>query len=169
MNVSIRPIRFGDAPVIQRLATSHPDIVKQTRLPDPYPDDGAKQWLKQAVPKHNDGKEYSFAIQNQEKQIVGACGLIPKNSNDTELGYWIGKPFWRRGYATAAIEELLRFAFEEKSFRRVFACTLDDNIGSKRALEKNGFNFIEFRPDDEQGCNTGGTLAVYEIIRENWT
>ncbi len=168
MHVEIRPVRMEDASVIQKLATSHPAIVKQTRLPDPYPDDGAEQWLKQAVPKHKEGKEYSFAIQNHEKQIVGACGLTPKNSNEAELGYWIGKPFWKNGYATAAIKELLRFAFEEKSFRRVFACSLDNNIGSKRALEKNDFRFVEFRPDDEQGCNTSGTLATYEILRENW-
>lgn len=167
-NVSIRPVRREDASAIQKLATSHPDIVKQTRLPDPYPEDGAEQWVQHAVPRHKEGKEYSFVIQNQEKQIVGVCGLTPKEKNETELGYWIGEPFWKHGYATAAIRVSLRFAFEEKSFQRVFALPLDDNIGSKRALEKNGFRFVENRPDDEQGCNTGGTLAVYEIFNKHW-
>lgn len=168
MKVSIRPVQIEDAPVLQKLATSHPSIVKQTRLPDPYPENGAEQWLQHAVSDHKAGTEFSFAIQNREKQVVGVCGLIPKNDFDAEIGYWIGKPFWGNGYATAAIDELLNFAFEEKSFQRVFALTLDDNIGSKRSLEKNGFRFVENRPDDERGCNTNGTVAVYEILSTQW-
>lgn len=170
IHISLRPVQMEDAPAIQKLATSHPDIVKQTRLPDPYPKDGAEQWIQQhAVPRHKEGKEYSFVIQNQKKQIVGVCGLIVNQERDeAELGYWIGEPFWKKGYATAAIRDALRFAFEKRSFQRVFALPLDDNIGSKRALEKNGFHFVENRLDDEQGCNTGGTLAVYEIWSKNW-
>lgn len=167
MRVEIRPVRMEDAPIIQKLATSHPDIVKQTRLPDPYPEDGAENWVRKAVPNHDREREYSFIIKNRKEQIVGVCGLTPQNETDAEIGYWIGKPFWKKGYATAAIQQLLRFAFQEKSFRRVYAITLDDNIGSKRSLEKNGFRFVKNRPDDDHGCNTGGTVAVYEILPEN--
>lgn len=168
MKVTIRPVQIEDAPVLQKLATSHPSIVKQTRLPDPYPENGAEQWLQRAVSDHEAGTEFSFAIQNREKQIVGVCGLTPKNETEAEISYWIGKPFWKKGYATAAIQQLLCMAFQEKSFQRVFALSLEDNIGSKRSLEKNGFRFVENRPDDEHGCNTGKTVAVYENLFKNW-
>jgi RimJ/RimL family protein N-acetyltransferase len=51
------------------------------------------------------------------------------------VGYWIGRPFWGRGYATAA----LRLLLEEVTDRPVFAHVSLDNIGSRRVLEHCGF------------------------------
>jgi RimJ/RimL family protein N-acetyltransferase len=51
------------------------------------------------------------------------------------IGYWIGRPFWGRGYATAA----LRLLLEEIPDRPVFAHVALDNIGSRRVLEHCGF------------------------------
>lgn len=169
MQVNIRPVQIEDAPIIQELATSHPDIVKQTRLPDPYPDNGAQQWIEYTLEKRQSEEEFSFAIENHENKIVGVCGLtVKQNGKEAELGYWIGEPFWKNGYATSAIRKALQFAFETRSFLRVFALSLENNIGSKRALEKNGFVLLETRPDDEQGCNTGETVAIYEFYRKDW-
>jgi RimJ/RimL family protein N-acetyltransferase len=54
------------------------------------------------------------------------------------VGYWIGRPFWGRGYATAA----LRLLLEEVTDRPVFAHVALDNIGSRRVLEHCGFERI---------------------------
>ena len=51
------------------------------------------------------------------------------------VGYWLGREFWGRGVATAAVAALL----EEIPVRPLFAYVATSNIGSIRVLEKNGF------------------------------
>jgi RimJ/RimL family protein N-acetyltransferase len=52
-----------------------------------------------------------------------------------EVGYWIGRAFWGRGYATRALALLL----EEVAGRPLFAHVAEGNIGSRRVLEHCGF------------------------------
>ena len=54
---------------------------------------------------------------------------------DPEMSYWIGKLFWGKGIATAAIAQFL----QEHPTRPLFARVAIDNLGSKRVLEKCGF------------------------------
>ena len=55
------------------------------------------------------------------------------------LGYWIGRPFWGRGYGTEAVALLVDHAFERHAGRHVGAGVFDDNPASRRVLEKLGF------------------------------
>ena len=60
-----------------------------------------------------------------------------------ELGYWLGVPYWGRGYATEAVRALIDLAFRDPTVTRVIAETFPDLIPSIRVLEKNGFVRIE--------------------------
>jgi ribosomal-protein-alanine N-acetyltransferase len=55
------------------------------------------------------------------------------------LGYWIGAPFARHGYMSAAVRALLPFAFGALRLHRVEAACIPTNAASMRLLEKNGF------------------------------
>lgn len=54
-----------------------------------------------------------------------------------EVGYWIGRGFWGRGVATAALHDFLQIVIE----RPLEAWVAPTNLGSMRVLEKNGFVF----------------------------
>ena len=73
---------------------------------------------------------------------------------DRLVGYWIGKPFWGRGIATAALEAYLA---EEKT-RPLRARVSDRNRGSIRVLEKCGF-----RPVAREDGGEGVVDLVYEL------
>jgi RimJ/RimL family protein N-acetyltransferase len=71
-------------------------------------------------------------------QVVGACGLSRRPSGSVEVGYWIARPFWCRGYATEACAALVDMA------RMLGLSSLEgshfvDNPASARVLEKLGF------------------------------
>ncbi len=136
--VELEPIAPRHAEEVQPLA-SHPEVVATTNLPDPYPDDGAEQWIENLIPKREAGTEYAFAVRNEEGVLVGAAGLVDVTDETAELGFWIGKPFWNRGYATAAARKTIDFAFEELRVDRVEARALCRNAPSRRVLEKLGF------------------------------
>ena len=66
--------------------------------------------------------------------VVGNVSVFPHDGM-LEVSYWIGPPYWGRGYATAALSELLR----EVTVRPLRARAVKDNLGSLRVLAKCGF------------------------------
>lgn len=96
----------------------------------------------------------SYAICEKEKgTAIGAIALKQKGYTDMtdredecELGYWVGKPFWGRGYVPEAAEELLRYAFENLGMRAVWCGYYEENVKSKRVQEKLGFEYQYTHP-----------------------
>lgn len=61
------------------------------------------------------------------------------NEDECELGYWLGKPFWGRGYMPEAAKELIRYGFEDLKMSTIWCGYYDGNDKSKRVQEKVGF------------------------------
>ena len=59
--------------------------------------------------------------------------------DECELGYWLGKPFWGRGYMPEAAREIIRHGFEELGMNTIWCGYYDGNQKSKRVQEKVGF------------------------------
>lgn len=64
---------------------------------------------------------------------------ITDSNDECELGYWLGKPFWGRGYMTEAATEIVRHAFEDLGMTIVWCGYYEGNSKSKRVQEKIGF------------------------------
>lgn len=71
-------------------------------------------------------------------QLVGACGLGRRPSGAVELGYWIARAAWGRGFATEAAEALIDIA-RALRLARLESSHFIDNPASGRVLEKLGF------------------------------
>lgn len=71
-------------------------------------------------------------------QLVGACGLARRPSGAVELGYWIARPHWGRGFATEAGTALIDIA-RTLGFAQLEGAHFVDNPASGRVLEKLGF------------------------------
>jgi RimJ/RimL family protein N-acetyltransferase len=71
-------------------------------------------------------------------QLVGACGLGRRLSGSVEMGYWIAKPFWCRGFATEACAALVEIA-KTLGLPSLEGSHFVDNPASARVLEKLGF------------------------------
>jgi RimJ/RimL family protein N-acetyltransferase len=81
---------------------------------------------------------YTFAVRNKEGQILGAIGLHDRDDDKAELGYWMGKPFWNKGYITEAATALIDFGFNELQINKIYATYFLDNPASGRIMEKIG-------------------------------
>ncbi len=75
---------------------------------------------------------------------------------EPEVSYWIGKSFWGKGIATAALAQFLQI----KPTRPLYARVVKDNLGSKRVLEKCGFTI---HSHDKGFANARG-MEVEELI-----
>ncbi|WP_158056122.1 GNAT family N-acetyltransferase [Halorussus halophilus] len=82
--------------------------------------------------------EYAVRVRPEEDdEIAGAVGLNPDWDRRTgELGIWLRKPFWGRGYYGEAFAELTRVAFERLDLELVEILHKHGNEKSQRATEK---------------------------------
>ena len=85
-------------------------------------------------------KENNIAIGAVELKLNGHTDMT-KRDDECELGYWLGQPFWGRGYMPEAARELLRHGFEELGMTTIWCSYYDGNVKSKRVQEKLGFVF----------------------------
>lgn len=162
MSTRLVPVGPEHAGPIQRLVEASPDVVGQTRLPDPYPPGGAAPWVAAVAPRHGRGEEYAFAVVDGGGAVVGACGLVVAG-REAELGYWVGRGHRGRGHATAAARAAVRFAFGTAGLDRVFALPLADNAASRRVLERAGLALVGTRPAEARWA--GRHQAEYEAVR----
>lgn len=65
-----------------------------------------------------------------------------EHEGEQEIGYWVGREYWGRGVATAALKQFLEWV----SIRPLYAFVVQDNIASRRVLEKSGF--MLYKADD---------------------
>ncbi|HEX7708287.1 MAG TPA: GNAT family protein, partial [Thermoanaerobaculia bacterium] len=94
--------------------------------------------------------------------------LTTKGEGIAELGYWVGVPFWGRGYASEAAAEVIRFGFEDCGMHRIYGCHYARNPASGRILEKVGMTREgTFR---QHILKWGEYLDVvyYGLLREEW-
>ena len=88
----------------------------------------------------------TYAVVLKETKLpIGSIDLhyrgLAEKPNEAELGYWIGVPYWGRGFASEAAFELLRHAFEDLDLRCVWCGYYAGNERSKRVQEKLGFRY----------------------------
>jgi len=135
----LRPFSPSDAAAVQRLASAR-EIAESTLLiPHPYPEGAAAEW----IAGHDDASHnHIFAITLRDGgEVMGAIGLhVDSNHDRAEIGYWLGVPYWRRGYAAEAAAAIVRYVFEDLGLNRVFAFHFTRNTASGRVLQKIGMH-----------------------------
>ncbi len=137
--ITLRPYQLDDADALARLLND-PDVTAMTSsVPFPYARADAEAYLSDV--RNETGRKVSRAI-TLDGALVGGIGLDVRPGGAEELGYWIGKPHWGQGFASAAVAaflaELDRLAIEGP----IQAQTVASNEASARVLIKNGFAFV---------------------------
>ena len=135
----LRDYTLADAPAMYRLVRAREVALNTLRIPHPYPEEEAERWIASHAEMRARG-DYPFAITLRAGgELVGTVGLHVKRDHDhAELGYWIGVPYWGRGYATEAAAAIVRFGFETLSLNRIMAMHFSRNPASGRVLQKIG-------------------------------
>jgi RimJ/RimL family protein N-acetyltransferase len=128
----------ADAPRLAELACD-PDIARMTtRMPYPYGLQDAEAFVARTA-NQDPGRDMTFLLDADGEGPVGALGFFTETPVGPELGYWLGRSCWGRGYATEAAQVALDWAERGWGKRAVVAGFFTDNPASHRVLEKTGF------------------------------
>ena len=136
--LSLRPPHAADAPALARLVDDIDIARMTTAIPHPYPHDAAEGFIDRMA-RADPGRERLFAVEAAGEGFVGLLGFHPNEQGAPELGYWLGRPFWGRGYMTEAVRAALAWAGGDWGKRFVMAGHFADNDASGRVLIKAGF------------------------------
>jgi ribosomal-protein-alanine N-acetyltransferase len=136
----LRPFRSGDEADLVRQA-NNPNVALRLRdyFPQPYTWRDAEEWVRRTS---QEKRVLNFAIIENDR-VIGGIGLMPGadiHRVSAEVGYWLGEAYWGRGICSAALVELMAYAFATlDELNRLFAYVDEENRASIRVLEKAGF------------------------------
>jgi RimJ/RimL family protein N-acetyltransferase len=124
-----------------------------SQIPYPYGMAEAEDWL-EGSSRCDFVNEAHFLIEHRNFGVVGGLGFIKTGGARPELGYWIGRPYWNRGYATEAVRGAMKWAKRDWRKNLVVAGHFADNPASGQVLTKAGFLYtgdVEQRPSRARG------------------
>lgn len=165
--VTIEPVSLKHAAVLERLI-SDPAVSETTsNIPHPYPKGGAADWIRLTKEQSAEGKAFGFSV-ICHGVFVGVASILNIAAGQGEIGYWVGRPYWGRGYATAAGRQVIAVGFEEVRLSTFEGKCLARNTGSYRVLEKLGFQITGFTEIEKPKWPTPERVAEFALTRELW-
>jgi len=153
----------GDIKAIVRLVNDRRVAENTARIPHPYGVDDAEHFI--AAVNRQDG-DATFAI-THGGDLVGVCGVEPRE-NAPEIGYWLGMPYWGRGYATEAVRAAIDHAFGALGHDVLQAGARVGNAASRRVLEKCGFQWTGVGLYRIRAINSAAPLDRFRLDRGLW-
>jgi RimJ/RimL family protein N-acetyltransferase len=136
-------------------------------IPHPYTRKDAESWLE----KVSSGRGYSLVLyaKAEKRTLVGVAGFGHRGEeSNPEIGYWIGEPFWRQGFATEASRALIDHAFTETEIDALSASCRVQNDASRRVIEKCGFSWVSTGLNQVKALGASVPVDRFVLSRRTW-
>lgn len=136
-------------------------------LPFPYTVEDAKDFIF-AMLNADPESTYAFVIMLNDT-VIGSIGAFRRSnihSRTAEVGYYIGEPYWSKGFGTSAVKQICEYIFRNTNIIRLYAEPFANNEASCRILEKSGF---EYEGTLRKNAVKNGLILdmkMYSIIKE---
>jgi 8-oxo-dGTP diphosphatase len=137
----LRPLQSADAAAFHRLINDWDICRKLPDAPFPYPVQLAAEWIAAAAADREAGKAEQFALVEEASGVlIGCAGLrLARDGKSADLGYWIGRKYWRQGFGLEVAARLTSWGLAEMQINKVTATVAEDNEASLAVLARAGF------------------------------
>lgn len=147
----LRRYRLDDAEELFSNYGSDPAVSRYVAWAPCETEEGTKEFLKMHVVRYDMDRDFygwgielkSTASADGKSHLIGSCGIfnVDTGSRSGELGLSIGSRWWRQGLAAEAMRTVMKFAFRQAGFHRLYASHQEDNTASGRVMRKCGMHF----------------------------
>lgn len=161
------PLTFDDREQCVELLNNREIERRMLTAPYPYGETEFDSFFKIAAAEREEhGCDVHFSIKHQVEGMIGGCGFHDiEPGHKVEVGYWLGQPYWGRGFMTSVVAAACEFATDTWNVKRIAAHVFDGNTRSARVLEKSGFDCEGvLRRFDRKGDNFIDTRVFAKIV-----
>ena len=169
-HLRLRPVREADAEALFEF-TSDPEFSRYMTWAPHTDVEVTREWTRHCATVLAAGSAIVWAMEHAGNVIgcVGLHGIVWQvralRLDRAELGYWLGRPYWGRGFATEAATAVTAWAFDTLGVHKVKVQCFEPNVGSQRVIEKCGFRFIGRTEEDVWRDGQWHAHLEYERIR----
>jgi len=141
----LRPVRREDGPALLALISNWNVAQWLGTVPWPYGAQDMTEFLETIALPRTGGPKPTFAVV-REGQPIGLAECIGQPQSNvspgTDLGYWLGEPYWGKGYASEAAAALIERAFAQPAADVIRSGVFEGNAASLRVQQKLGFEVV---------------------------
>ncbi len=160
---TLRPLRKSDAGLLELYSSDERIARSTTSIPHPLPPGTTEAFIARVTA--DDRREDVWVLDGSahgHAELLGVIGLTCIERGQAEIGYWIAPAFWNTGYASEAVNALIKA--NPKGCNTIFAEVFQDNPASARVLTNAGFEYI----GDAESFSVArdATVATWTYIRK---
>ena len=165
--LSLREIRQSDFPALCLILQDEEVMYAYGRA---FDDAETQSWLDKQLQRYREtGVGLWATVLKETGEMIGLCGLIVQDCDGEqvlEIGYFLQKAHWHRGYATEAAAACKRYAFEALGASEVCSIIREDNIASQNVAIRNGMT-VRKRYLKQDGYGMGRAHLVFAAEKES--
>ncbi|MEU1837886.1 GNAT family N-acetyltransferase [Micromonospora chersina] len=160
-----------DAPALADVLRANREFLapwEPIRSEDYFTADGQHAVIEADLQQYEQGTKLPHVILDDSGRVIGRItlsGIVRGPFQSCALGYWVSGSHNGRGFATRAVREIVRVAFEDLGLHRVQAETLLHNVRSQRVLERNGFVRFGMAPEYLHIAGRWQDHAMFQVVK----
>lgn len=136
----LRELEPPDAPQLAAISNSRDLARMMVNVPHPYSQHDALRLIDGGVNVNRSGRGLmAGAVRKATSVLIGVGAAVLVDIDTATISYWLGEPYWGRGYGSELVGALVTFAFASWNVRRITAKTFADNVASLKLQSRLGF------------------------------
>ena len=163
--LTLRRPTLADVKAIARLANDRRIAENTRRLPHPYSQDDAIEFVRATA---NENRGTVFLIES-DFETIGVVGVDWREPDAPELGYWLGVEHWGQGFGTEAARAMIDFSFEEFDIEHLISGARIANPASRNILEKCGFQWSGVELHRFEALRSSTPVDRFRLSRSVWS
>ncbi|MFC6269638.1 GNAT family N-acetyltransferase [Frigoriflavimonas asaccharolytica] len=135
----------------------------------PFSAEQTNNWFEKCQEGNRNGLSIRFAIREKEVgKLFGIIGIhINKEHQKAELGYWLGKNYWGKGYISEGLTAVIKFGFEELELNKIVATHFLFNPASGKAMQNAGMKLEGLQLQEYLQDGQFLDVKKYYILKED--
>ncbi|WP_309119317.1 GNAT family protein [Paenibacillus sp.] len=165
----IRDIVFDDWKDVHAYASS--PLVTTHMIWGPNTEVETQAFIERTIDMQNQSprKDYEFAVTlSSNGELIGGVGIHVGPIGVGEIGYCLNPQYWRKGFASEAAREILRFGFSELGLHRIYATCRPENVGSASVMKKIGMTYEGHLREHLFAKGKWHDSYQYSILDKDW-
>ena len=160
----LRQIRLEDAPSVFNNWASDDEVTKYVRWSTHKNIGETLEYIIHSQIECEGPNNYEWGIIIKEtNELIGAIGAFPSEDDRIEIGYNIGRKYWRNGYTTEALKKVLDYLSTERGIHHFICSHAVENPASGSVMKKAGFKYVKDGTAEKFDGSKKFDLKVYYL------